>query len=158
MTARAPSNNGIFKAILFGGLAVGVLDFLDATIFFGLRGLSFERLWQFVASGLIGRAAFTGGWKTVALGVFVHFCIATIIAAIYVLASRKLRFLVEKPVLWGLIYGIAAYFVMTYLVVPNSNAPQQAGGFVWASFLNGVIGHAFLVGLPAALCARKWAK
>lgn len=93
-----------------------------------------------------------------ALGIFLHFCVATIITAIYVVASRKLRFLVEKPVLWGLIYGVAAYFVMTYVIVPLSNAPRQPAGFVLASFLNGVIGHALLVGLPAALAARKWAR
>lgn len=33
-----------FEAILYGGLAVGVLDFLDAIVFFGLRRVVIERL------------------------------------------------------------------------------------------------------------------
>lgn len=41
--------------ILFGGLAIGVLDFLDATLFFGLyNGAPFQRIWQGVSARLLG--------------------------------------------------------------------------------------------------------
>jgi hypothetical protein len=54
-----------------------------------------------------------------------------------------------RAVLFGLLYGTAVYFFMNYLVLPLS-APFHLG-----LFLNGVIGHALLVGIPIALCARR---
>jgi len=52
-----------FGTIVYGGLAVGILDFFDANIFFGLwYGIKPIRIWWTVASGLIGRErAFSGG-------------------------------------------------------------------------------------------------
>ena len=143
--------------ILYGGLAVGVLDALDAIIFFGIRnGTSPKRIFQHIASGLLGRASFDGGYATALLGFFLHFLIAFIIAATYYRASLILPMLVRHAVSWGLIYGIAAFFVMNWIVVPLSAAPQ--GSFAIGPFLNGVIGHALLVGLPVALFAHRSAR
>jgi hypothetical protein len=142
-----------FETIIYGGLIVGVLDFLDATIFNAVRGVSPSRVWQFVASGVLGRASFSGGMKTALLGVLFHFLIAFILAAIYYIASLYLPSLIRRAVLWGVIYGVAVYFVMNYIVLPLSAAPPLS--FSLASFLNGVIAHALLVGLPIALIARR---
>jgi uncharacterized membrane protein YagU involved in acid resistance len=142
-----------FRTIIYGGLIVGVLDALDATIFSGLRGVSPSRVWQFVASGVLGRASFGGGMKTAALGLLIHFLIAFCLAAIYYIASLYFPVLVRQAVLCGLLYGVAVYFAMNYLVLPLSAAPPLS--FSVASFLNGLIGHALLVGLPIALVARR---
>jgi uncharacterized membrane protein YagU involved in acid resistance len=141
-----------FQTIIYGGLIVGVLDALDAMIFSGLRGVSPSRVWQYVASGLLGRASFSGGMKTAVLGLLIHFLIAFILAAIYYGASLYFPMLLRRVVLWGLVYGAAVYFVMRYVVTPLSAAPPLS--FSVASFLNGLIGHALLVGLPIALVAR----
>lgn len=159
MSDNAPARPSAFGTIVYGGLAVGVLDFLDATIFFGLwYGVKPIRVWWSVAMGLIGRErAINGGIKTALLGVFLHFVIAFLIATVFYVASLALPTLIRHPVFWGLIYGVAAYFVMNLVVVPLSAAPPR-GPAPWPSFLNGVIGHALLVGLPIALCARRSAK
>ncbi len=90
---------GLFRAILFGGLAVGVLDMLDALIFFGWYiGIGIQPVFQGVAAGLLGReAAGSGGWNTWLLGLFLHFCIAFIIAAVYCVASLYLPVLLRHP-------------------------------------------------------------
>ncbi|HKP72144.1 MAG TPA: hypothetical protein VJT82_04345 [Pyrinomonadaceae bacterium] len=151
--ASRPTRPRALQTILYGGLVVGVLDFFDATIFSGLRGVSAARVWQFVASGLLGRASFDGGMKTVIVGVALHFLIAFVLAAIYYGASLRFPALLRRAVLWGLVYGLAVYFVMRYVVTPLSAAPPLS--FSVASFLNGTIGHALLVGLPIALVARR---
>jgi hypothetical protein len=143
------------RAILYGTLAVGILDFLDATIFFGLfLKVGVQRVWQSVASGLLGKASFEGGLPTAVLGVCLHFFIAFGIVTVYYLVSRKLRFLTQRPVLWGLLYGVAVYFIMSLVVVPLSRAASH-----WPPslpvFLNGIIGHALLIGLPAAIFASR---
>jgi uncharacterized membrane protein YagU involved in acid resistance len=147
------------RAILFGGLTVGVLDSLDAMLFFGLwYHITPGRIWQSVASGVLGRErAVQGGMKTVLLGLFLHFMVATCIAAVFSLGTLVAPALLRHPVIWGLLFGVASYFVMTHVVVPLSAVPPR-GPAPWPSFLNGVIGHALLVGLPIALVARWTAK
>ncbi len=114
------------RAILYGTLAVGILDFLDATLFFGIYlKVGVQRVWQSVASGLLGQKAFEGGLPTAVLGVFLHFFIAFGIVTVYYLVSRKLRFLRQRPLLWGLLYGVAVYFIMSLVVVPLSAATSH---------------------------------
>ena len=144
-----------FDTILFGGLAIGILDFLDASIFFPLYyGISFVDVWHGPASGLIGReASRAGGVNTAVLGIFAHFLVAFSIATVYFLLSRFIPFLIKNPIVSGLIYGIAAHFVMQYVVVPLSAIGTVPNWPPIGSLLNSLIGHALLVGLPVALIA-----
>lgn len=145
-----------WPTLLYGGLLVGVLDGLDAVIFFGLSGVSPVRIFQHVASGLLGRASFSGGVATVALGVVLHFLIAFIITIIYYAASLRFPVLIQRAILCGTLYGVAVYLVMNYVVIPLSAA--QSTTFSTGAFLNGVIGHALLVGLPIGLVTKHSAK
>ncbi|MGH9769241.1 MAG: hypothetical protein ACREAB_17580 [Blastocatellia bacterium] len=145
-----------FNAILYGGLAVGVLDGLAAAILSSLRGGSPDRVFQYVASGLIGRGSFQGGWATALLGVALHFLIAFIWATIYYGASLKLPELIRRPAIWGPIYGVVVYFAMQIVVVPLS-AIQKAP-FSFGAPLQGIIVHIICVGLPIALFAWRSAK
>jgi len=140
------------RAVLIGTLVVGVCDALDAIIFFGLRGATPARIFQSIASGLLGRAAFRAGAPAVALGVFLHFFIAFGIVTTYLLASRRFAVLTRRPVLCGLAYGVVAYLVMNFVVIPLSAAGR--GGFSLSVVLNGLGVHALFVGLPSALVAR----
>ncbi|SRR6266404_1140220 len=148
-----------FETIVYGGLAIGILDFIDASMFFPLYfGTSFQRVWQGPASGLLGReASIAGGWNTALLGIFLHFVVAFCIATVYYLASRYL-FIVRRPVIVGLLSGVMANLVMQQIIIPLSaigprTNPEQIG-----SVLNSFIGHALLVGLPVALIASWSAK
>jgi hypothetical protein len=139
-------------AILYGTLVVGLLDGLDAIVFFGLRGAQPHRIFQSIASGLLGRDSFQGGAATAALGVALHFFIAFGIVLTYWLMSRRWTLLLRRPVVGGLLYGLAAYAVMNYVVIPLSAAARPA--FSWPVFINGLLIHALGVGLPSALFVR----
>ena len=141
------------RAVLVGGLIVGVLDGLDAVIFFGLRGVAPERIFQAIAAGLLGRSAYQGGLTTTALGVWLHFFNATCIVLVYVAASRKLRVLLERPVICGMLYGVLVYFVMNEVVIPLSALNRSP--YVLPVVVNGILIHMFGVGLPSAFAARK---
>ena len=140
--------------ILYGGLIVGILDGLFALIFYGLiLGVGPTRIFQSVAAGLLGRASFEGGTRTFLLGILLHFVVASCIAAVYYAASLKLPALIHRAVTCGLIYGMIAHLGMNYLIIPLSAA--SAGRFSLRTFLPALIAHAFLVGLPIALLARR---
>ena len=89
------------------------------------------------------------------LGVLCHFTVATCIVATYCLASLKLPSLARRPWVYGPLYGVAAYGVMTFVVVPASALslaiPRPA------ALINGLLIHIFGVGIPSALAAR-WAR
>ena len=146
------------QAILYGTLVVGTLDALDAIVFFGLRsGAQPIRIFQGIASGLIGPAARQGGLKTAALGVFLHYFIAFGIVTTYVLVSRRVRLLTRHPVMCGLLYGIAAYAVMNLVVIPLSKigGPSMPATPV---LVNGLLIHMLGVGLPSALFTKAAAR
>ena len=140
------------RAILFGTLAVGVLDLADALVFFGLRGARPIRIFQSIAAGLLGRASFSGGVPTALLGVILHFFIAFLIVTTCVVASRWVPLLRGRPILSGVFYGIGVYLVMNLAVLPLSAAGKPA--FVPVVVLNGVLIHMFGVGVPSCLAAR----
>jgi uncharacterized membrane protein YagU involved in acid resistance len=143
--------------ILYGGLVVGILDGLFALVFYGfILGIKPLRIFQSVAAGLLGRAAFEGGIKTFLLGLLLHFFVATCIAAVYYAASLKLPVLLHRAVSCGLIYGLLAYLGMNYVVIPLSAIGLRPTSL--HTFLPAFIAHAFLVGLPIALLARRSAK
>ena len=67
-----------FQPIFWGGLIAGTLDICAAFLTAWLRaGVTPVRVLHFVASGLIGAAAFNGGARTAILGLALHFLIAT---------------------------------------------------------------------------------
>lgn len=148
--------NRVVQALLWGGVIVGLLDGLDAIIFFGLRGATPDRIFQAIASGVLGRGAFTGGATTVALGLALHFFIACAIVTVYYLASRRLPSLAARPVLCGALYGVIAYLMMSRVVVPLSAVAPSS--FSWPVFWNGILIHIFGVGIPSALAARHGAR
>lgn len=145
-----------FETIIYGWLAVGILDMLDAYLFFGFYyNISFIRVFQGVAAGLYGReAAVAGGVPTGLIGLALHYVVALGVAVVFYLLCTQFRFLYRQPWIWGPIYGIGANFFMQCVVIPLSaigRAPDLTLG--WPLF-NSVVGHALLVGLPVALIAR----
>jgi len=139
--------------IAIGAFTVATLDILDAIVFFGIRNhVGPERIFHSIASGLLGKAAFSGGVPTAILGGILNVEIATIIVFVYYGASRLLPDLAKRPFLWGPLYGIAVYLFMNLVVIPLSAA---AGGMPKLPVLiNGIAIHMLGVGLPSALTAR----
>ena len=144
----------VSRALLYGTLAVGILDALDAIVVFGLRsGATPLRIFQGIAAGLYGRASYDGGWRTAAIGVCLHFTIACGITAVYLLASRRWPTLARRPWMFGPLYGVGVYAVMTLVVIPLSAiGPVRPSAF---ALTNGLIIHMLGVGLPAALVAAR---
>jgi uncharacterized membrane protein YagU involved in acid resistance len=147
----------IAPTIILATAVAGTLDMTDACVYFGLtKGTPPARIFQSIASGLLGKAAYAGGAETAALGLFLHYAIMAVMVAVYVLAARRLPVLTRRPVLMGLGYGLATYVVMNFVVLPLSRVGPRGGHFVLANFINGLAAHLLLVGVAIALIAA-WA-
>lgn len=152
-----PLSKGPFAAIFSGGLLAGIFDLTQAFIGYSLMGSTPFRILQAVAGGIFGRQhSREMGWASAAIGLLCHFTIAFSAATVYYIASRKLRVLVQRPVLCGLVYGECVFLFMYFLVIPLSALGHAT--FNLATYITGPIGHPLLVGLPIALCARRFSE
>ena len=113
-------SKGPFAAIFSGGLLAGIFDLTQAFIGFSLIGSTPFRILQAVAGGIFGRHSRQMGWTSAAVGLLCHFTVAFGAATVYYVVSRKLRVLVQRPVLCGLIYGELVFLFMYFVVIPLS--------------------------------------
>lgn len=139
------------SAILFGGLIAGTVDIGAAAL---INGLDPSRIQQFIAGGLLGPAALQGGAYTMWLGLFLQWGMSILIAAIFVFAALRLRWLTARWFLAGLAYGVVVFVVMNYVVMPLS-AWHRVGHFTPTSFMWNLL--AMLVfGLIVAFTTRRY--
>jgi uncharacterized membrane protein YagU involved in acid resistance len=143
----------IVQAVLCGGILCGVLDGLAATVSFRMRGVPAQRVWQNVASGLLGASAFQKGRRSAALGLVLHFTIALGAACVFCLGAAFLPVLLRSPVIAGAVYGIVVFLAMNLVVLPLSAMPKRP--FNAAVFVTQLFIHILFVGLPVSLSASR---
>ncbi len=149
MSSPGASAGAIAKAIVLATLVAGTLDISYALGASALRGVAPMVIWQSVASGLLGKAAYAGGTGTAVLGGALHYAIMACAVGVFYAASRRWPRLVAQPFVWGPLFGAGMFFVINYVVVPLSaiGHPFQRTP---PRFLLELAVHMFLVGLPIA--------
>ena len=148
------------RAILFGGLITGALDISAAFFLAGTKGVGPVRVLHGIAEALIGPASQGGGGATAALGLLMHFAIATSWTAAFYLLSRRYPALVEHPAVSGPLYGALVFILMyrvvlplvvavnaLYLTAPDKTLPPLR----WRM----LVVHLACVGLPIALAVSR---
>jgi hypothetical protein len=141
--------------VLAGGLIAGTLDITYACAFWALKAdVPAQRIFQSVAKGVLGAATFQGGAATAALGLFLHYFIATSMCVTYYLVAHRWTALRNRPIPYGAAYGLLLYAIMNYIVVPLSAARGGgSGGALWMAL--SIFVHMFLIGVPIALFASR---
>jgi hypothetical protein len=71
---------------------------------------------------------------------------------VYYAAARRLVALVQRPWLYGLLYGAGLFIVMNLIVVPLSAVPKQPVVMSWV--VSSVVVH-LLIGIAIAVSARR---
>lgn len=143
-------------AVLAGGLLAGTLDIIYAIASHAWHGRSALWVLQSVASGWVGKAAFSGGVTAGAVGFASHFGISIAAAAIYGIASRSVEFLSTHWLVAGAIFGVLVYLFMNFVVIPLSAAPFKPS-LVPRVLIEGFVSHAILFGIPIAGLMRRLA-
>ena len=91
------------------------------------------------------------------LGVFLHFFIALSAASVYYVASRRLTFLKEHPLVCGLFFGGAVEEVMNLVVLPLS-ALHARGPYKLHDLILGLLVHMVAIGLPISFSVRRFSR
>lgn len=149
------ANSGARKAILFAWFTAGSLDILTACTQFYLKtGKSPIRVLNYVASGVFGSAALTGGNTMAVWGLVFHYIIALCFTLFFFLIYPKLKFLAVNKWLTAIGYGLFAWTVMNLLVVPMSNVTRGPFNISNALIAAGIL--ICMVGLPITLIIGKY--
>jgi len=149
------TSNSLLRRIVIGGLTTGVLHLIiQVGIVFGLllKNPYISSL-QYVASGAIGNAAFTGGLATALLGLVLELLMTMIIAGIFILSFDRIPLLRSHVILGSLLYGFGVFIVMNFIVLPLSAAPPLPAPPMWL-FIEIILEHILLIGLPLGLLVR----
>ena len=142
-------------AVLVGGGIAATLDIVYACISNAQYGKSPLWVFQSVASGWLGSAAFTSGLFGGSVGLASHYGILFAGAAVYLMASIRFPILRSRAVACGTIFGALVYLFMNFVVLPLSAFPYKLS-YPPLRLIEGLASHALFVGIPIALCVRLW--
>ena len=117
------------------------------------------RLWQGVASVLLGPEALTGGTRTALIGVLLHVGVAFTWSAVFlflVMRWSKVRELIASP--WGVlkvaaVYGPFIWMMMSLVIIPGFTGRSPAiTSRWWVNFF----GHIPFVAGPMLWAIARW--
>lgn len=108
------------NTILSATLVAGTLDILAAFLVYAviMEKTTPARILMSIASGIFGKAAYSGGTPMIISGLLLHFLIAFIFSVFYYLVSPGLAILRRRRLLGGILYGIFIWLVMNIGVLP----------------------------------------
>lgn len=152
------------KAVLIAGLIAGTLDAVAASIQYVInRHDNPAKVFRYIASAVFKEKTKTGelyGWA--AVGLVLHYLIATTWAFIFFLFYKPIKNLVGNKYIAGITYGLFVWCMMNFLVVPvvfgadlGTNAEAL---FSPARIKNSFIQMGILIiaiGLPISLLADR---
>ena len=142
------------RAILIGGLAAGTLDIGAAAL---INRVSPVSIAHYIASGVLGKTAFSLGDSAAYLGLLLQWAMSVVIAAIYWVVTARLPRLRERWWLGGILAGAVIFLVMNFIVMPFSAAPvtlhQVIARFRVTKGAENLLAM-FVFGLIVACCAR----
>lgn len=139
----------VLRAILAGGFIAGTVDIGAAA---WINMIDPRIILRFIAGGVLGKAALQGSAGVAWLGLFLQWGMSLLIAAIFVFAALRLRWLTARPILAGLAYGVVVFAVMNYVVVYLS-AWRRINHFTPVNFAENLLAM-LLFGLIVAFCTR----
>lgn len=151
--------SGTASRLARAGLLTGLIDGLFSTVlvtFF--YGSTATRLWQGVASTLLGRGAFDGGTRTALIGLLMHFGVAFGWSAVFLFAILRagwVRRLLDSPhgvIKVAALYGPFVWLAMSLAIIPLLVHNAPAISYRWWIQL---IGHFPFVGIPIVASLRQ---
>jgi len=150
--------NHLFSKIIKAGLIVGTLDIFSAFIHYLIKTGQRHPLdvLKFIASGIFGKEASSGGTAMILAGLILHYIIAFAFTIFFFWIFPKIKFFSKNKILTGAVYGIFIWVVMNLVVVPLSNIPHRPFNIV--NVIINVIILIVCIGIPLSFMANTFYK
>ena len=149
---HSPFDRGALSRVAIAGVLTGVTDGLFSSVLnVAFYNSTVQRLFQGVASTLLGAGAFGGGNLTFAIGVLMHFGVAFGWSVVFLLIVKRARWIYNlRNSPYGVVkvaslYGPFIWMVMSLAVIPLLLQRPPAINIRW---LVQLIGHIPFVGVP----------
>jgi hypothetical protein len=158
-TSTSPSNlNSLLRSTVIAGLIIGLTDEIIYHWFVSsvLGGVSLITVYQYIASGALGNAAFAGGIATALLGVLFHYLFSIVIAGVFILIVDRIPLLRRYVIPGSLLYGFGVFIVMNMIVTPLSATPPLPTPTTSQLIVN-IIDHLLVFGLLLGILVRRTA-
>ena len=151
-TIKIPVNK-----ILLVGILVGTLDILAAFIdYYIATGKGPAGVLNYIASGVFGTDALTGGGDMIFFGLLFHYLIALSFTVFFFWVCSKTGVPVKNKIVTGFIYALFIWLVMNLLVVRLSNAPHAPLSAIKPlKALKAFLILAVMIGLPLSFISQK---
>ena len=159
MSTSANVHTSFVRAVIPVWLVTAAWDFLCATALSVLAyHTTFARLWQGVASTVMGPAAMNSGARGVAVGIALHLAVAFTWSALFVAAARMspaIRSMIATPsgaLGVAAAYGPLIWLVMSIVIIPVATGRPPRFGFRWWVQ---IFAHVPFVTIPLVFTARR---
>jgi hypothetical protein len=146
----------LLRAWLITAVSDAVFSSVLVTVFYKS---TFARLWQGVASVLLGPSALGGGTQTVLIGLVMHLGVALAWSTVFLLAwlasaaIRRMAASLGGAVAVACVYGPCIWMVMSFLVIPTlTHKPPTVNFRWWVQFF----GHIPFVAFPIVATIGRW--
>lgn len=133
------------RPLAYDGIMAGIIaGFVVDAFLFATGTLTWPRSYNFIASALVGKAAF-GSSAYVPLGIAIHFAISAAWGAFFGLIAQRYRQLLARPFVSGLAFGVVVLIAMQLLLAAAGmwRAPQSASQVIVE-----LLAHTIFFGVP----------
>jgi hypothetical protein len=149
------SGRSALATIIKGWLVAGTLDISSAFLHYYYKtGKNPFKVLNYVAGGIFGKEAFTGGNGMAVTGLLLHYFIALCWTVLFFFLYPALISRMRSTVLTGLVYGIFVWAFMNFVVVRLSALPQPP--FVLSNAVVAMLIIMFAVGIPLSIIISKY--
>ena len=148
--------HSLLRSIVLGGVIIGIADAIVYHWFVVsvLEGNPLMSVYQYLASGALGNAAFAGGIATALLGALFHFFVAFVVAGVFILSAGRIPFLRRHAIPGSLVYGFGVFVVMNLIVLPLSAAPPLPAPTA-PQLIATIVVHILVIGLTLGVIVRR---
>ena len=157
-SASFNTRSSLLRSIALGGVIVSIADaivyhWIVSSI---IEGYPLMSVYQYLASGALGSAAFEGGIPTALLGLFFHFFVSFVVAAVFIVSANRIPLLRRYAIPGSLVYGFGVFIVMNMVVLPLSAAPPLPPPTM-PQLIVMILDHLLVIGLPLGILVRRTA-
>jgi len=142
------------RKALAAGLIAGTLDIAAAFIQYYLRtGKNPLGVLTFIASGVFGKKAFSGGYEMAAAGLLFHYIIALSFTFFFFWLASRIPSIVKTRIITGILFGIFIWAFMQFITLPLSGTPPVHFDLQRALVAAGIL--VVCIGLPVSYSAGR---
>lgn len=145
-----------WSKVMGTSLLTGSLDIILACLSAYLqKGTKPDIVLKYIASGVFGKTAFSGGAAAAGWGLLFHFIIATCFTITIFLFYRYGLFPLKNRIITAIVCGVAIWATMHYIIVPLTDVAPRTKPVELMSAIKAAAILIVAIGIPAVFIAHK---